>query len=74
MDEGRTGRLEFGDRRAMSWGSWESFRGRSEPKQSAEFRRGQGHCARCDASMQSIDGRWQRIVSVQALPPRQRLT
>jgi hypothetical protein len=74
VDEGRTGRLEFGERRAMSKVSWESVRGRSEPKQPAEIRRGQEHCARCHANMQSVDDRWQRIGSVQADPPRQRLT
>jgi hypothetical protein len=38
VDEGRTGRLEFGERRAMSGDSWESVRGRSSPRKSAAVR------------------------------------
>ena len=75
VDEGRTGRLEFGERRAMGRHSCLSIRGRSEPTWPAQNHRGQEYCARHDSNKQADDHREQPLDRTShAIPPRQRLT
>jgi len=69
VDEGRTGRLEFGERRAMGQYSWYSIRGRSGPKRPAGIRRGQKHCARRSTKKQAAAAAPRTVVPDQSAAP-----